>query len=102
MEEHQDEEFEGIILDMDKDKIIIKLDNNIKCILDNNGEFSSIISRSLDKKTLFIKNTNEKIKLGTRVSVKVTRVDIPQKEVYVDVLELIKNDEKQYTKKLTI
>ena len=87
-------------LDIDKDKVIIKLDNNVKCILDNTGDFAFSFDIDSHKKTLQCKYSKQKIKLGTRVRVKVTRIDIPQKQTYVDVKELIKEKEKNNVKKL--
>ena len=100
MEEHKDEEFEGMILDVDKDKVFIKLDNNIKCLLDNGGDFALSFDIDTIKKTLVCKYSKQKVKLGTRVLVKVTRVDIPQKEIYLDVKEIIKENNKAHEKKL--
>ena len=102
MNEHKDEEFTGIILDIDKNKIFIKLDNNVKCLLERDGEFAKEFSIDNIKKVLLGRYSKEKIKLGTRVLVKVTNVDIPQKEVYVDVKEIIRDydNSKGYVKKL--
>lgn len=100
MEAHKDEEFEGIILDVDRDKVFIKLDNNVKCLLDNCGEFISSFDVDIDKKTLMCKRSKERIKLGTRVLTKVTHVDIPQKQVYLDIKELVDENNKIYQKKL--
>ena len=52
MDAHKDEEFEGMILDIDKNKVFIKLDNNIKCLLDNNGDFALSFDIDKDKKQL--------------------------------------------------
>jgi len=100
MQDQKDKEFDGMILDIDKDKVIIKLDNNVKCILDNTGDFAFSFDIDSHKKTLQCKYSKQKIKLGTRVRVKVTRIDIPQKQTYVDVKELIKEKEKNNVKKL--
>ena len=101
MAEHKDEEFEGMILDVDKDKIFVKLDNHVKCLVDPCGDFSLSFDVDLTKKTLYCKYSKQKVNLGTRVKTKVTSVDIPQKQVYVDVKEIIKGKDKpkQYTKK---
>ena len=55
----------------------------------------------LAKKMLLCKYSKQKVTLGTRVTTKVTSVDIPQKQVYVDVKEIHKSKDKpkQYTKK---
>ena len=99
MKEHQDETFEGMILDVDKDKVFIKLDNNVKCLLDPAGEFATAFDIDDYKKTLLCKYSKQKVKLGTRVSTKVTYVDIPQKQVYLDVKEIIKDKPKTYEKR---
>ena len=47
----------------------------------------------LAKKTLVCKySPNQRVKLGTRVLTKVTSVDIPQKQVYLDVKEIIREN----------
>ena len=99
MKEHQDETFEGMILDVDKDKVFIKLDNNVKCLLDPAGDFATAFDIDDYKKTLLCKYSKQKVKLGTRVSTKVTYVDIPQKQVYLDVKEIIKDKPKTYEKR---
>jgi len=100
MEEHKDEEFEGMILDIDEDKIFIKLDNNVKCLLDNSGDFMLSFNIDNNKKSLICKYSRQRIKLGTKVLTKVTNVDIPQKQVYVDVKQIIKNNNVNSEKKL--
>ena len=100
MSEHKNEEFEGIVLDIDKDKVFIKLDNNVKCLLDNSGDFALSFDIDFDKKQLVCNYSKQKVKLGTRVCTKVTRVNIPQKEIYVDVKEIIKEKSNNPTKKL--
>ncbi len=100
MAEHKDEEFEGMILDVDKDKVFIRLDNNVKCLLDSEGDFASSFGIDSIKKVLFCKYAKQKVRLGTRIITTVTRVDIPQKEVYLDVKEIIKENNKPHEKKL--
>lgn len=102
MAEHMDEEFEGMILDIDKDKVFIKLDNNVKCLLDNDGDFALSFVPIVGKKALTCKYSKQNVKLGTRVSTKVTMVDIPQKQVYLDVKEILKEKNKQSVRKLEI
>ena len=99
MQDHINEEFIGIILDIDKDKVFIKLDNNIKGILDTNGEFNKAFTIDTVKKQLKSNYSKNVIKLGTQVTVKVTRVDIPQKEIYFDIKKIIKNSKKLELKK---
>ena len=101
MREYQDEEFEGMILDVDKDKVFIKLDNNVKCLLDACGDFAMSFDIDLARKMLLCKYSKQKLTLGTRVTTKVTSVDIPQKQVYVDVKEIHKDKDKpkQHVKK---
>ena len=100
MNEHKEEEFTGIILDLDKDNVYIKLDNNVKCLLDSTGDFLLSFAVDTTKKNLLCKYSKQKIKLGTRILAKVTKVDIPQKKVYLDIKEIIKENSNAYTKKL--
>jgi len=100
MNEHKEEEFTGIILDLDKDNVYIKLDNNVKCLLDSSGDFLLSFAVDTTKKNLLCKYSKQKIKLGTRILAKVTKVDIPQKKVYLDIKEIIKENSNVYTKKL--
>ena len=100
MEEHKDEEFTGMILDVDKDRVFIKLDNNVKCLLDNYGDFALSFDIDPVKKVLFCKYSKQKVTLGTRVLTRVTSVNIPQKEVHVDIKEIVKENSKPAQKKL--
>jgi hypothetical protein len=97
-------EFSSVGLGYEKDDSIfmpvIKLDNNVKCLLDNGGDFAFSFNIDTCKKVLLSKFSKQKVSLGTRVSTKVTRVDIPQKEEYVDVKEIIKDNNKHNVKKL--
>jgi len=49
---------------------------------------------------MLCKYSKQIVKLGTRVLIKVTKVDIPQKEVYVDIKDIIKENNKAYAKRL--
>ena len=89
-----------MILDIDKDRVYIKLDNNVKCLLDTDGEFAESFDIDNDRKALLSKYSKNKVKLGTRIKAKVTKVNIPQKEIYLDIKEIIKNHNKTHTKKL--
>ena len=100
MEEHKDEEFTGMILDVDKDRVFIKLDNNVKCLLDNYGDFALSFDIDPVKKVLFCKYSKQKVTLGTRVLTRVTSVNVPQKEVHVDIKEIVKENSKPAQKKL--
>ncbi|MBQ3021647.1 MAG: VacB/RNase II family 3'-5' exoribonuclease [Bacilli bacterium] len=102
MAKHIDEEFEGIILDISPENVYIKLDNNIKGILDIDGEFSEAFHVDITKRELKCNYSKTKLKLGTRVKVKVTYVDIPQKEIYFDVKEIIKENDHKNVKKLEL
>jgi len=101
MKEHINEEFEGVILDMDKENVYIKLDNNIKGVLDFSSDINCAFTLDPYNKQLNSNYSKEKIKLGTKILVKVTKVDIPQKEIYFDIKELIKTNNK-HTKKLEL
>ena len=93
MSEHIGEEFTGMILDIEKDKVYIKLDNNIKGILDFEKDFAKSFSIDTYNRQLTCNYSKQKVKLGTRIVAKVSKVDIPQKEIYFDVKEIIKNNE---------
>ena len=93
MEEHIGEEFTGIILDIDKNKVFIKLDNNIKGILDMNSDFNLSFNIDSHNKVLNCKYSKQEVKLGTKVIVKVSRVDIPQKEIFFDIKEIVKEND---------
>lgn len=100
MAEHMNEEFEGMILDIDNDKVFIKLDNNVKCLLDNEGDFALSFEPIAGKKALACKYSKQIVKLGTRINTKVTMVDIPQKQVYLDIKEILKEKNKPAVRKL--
>lgn len=99
MAEHINEEFEGMLLDIDKDKVYIKLNNNIKGTLDLSDESNIAFEIDYPNKELKCKHSKQKIKLGTKLLLKVTDVNIPQKEVYFGIKDLIK-DKNNNTKKL--
>ena len=100
MEEHKNEEFEGIILDVDKDKVFIKLDNNVKCLLDMGADFMLSFEIDNNKKLLVGRYSSQIIRLGTRIVTKITHVDIPNKKVYVDIKSILKTQNNIYTRKL--
>ena len=100
MSEHMEEEFTGYILDMDKDTVYIKLDNNIKGILDRNSNFGLSFEIDSSNKELRCNYSKQKVILGTKVIVKVSRVDIPQKEIYFDVQRIVKEKRTTSVKKL--
>lgn len=91
MENHIGEEFEGTLIDIDKDSVIIKLDNNIKGVIAYTEEFSQAFYVDSYQKELRCNYSKTKAKLGTRVTIKVHDVNIPQKEVYFDIVEIHKN-----------
>ena len=94
MQKHIDEEFEGILLDIDNDKVFIKLNNDIKGIID----YEDLNGFTISNKQLIAVASKTRIKLGTKVKVKVAKVDIPQKEIYFSIKEIIKkntNDNKK-------
>lgn len=100
MEAHKNEDFEGYILDIDKDNVYIKLDNNIKGILDINSNLNQAFEIDIHSKELKCKYSKQRIQLGTRIIFKVSKVNIPQKEIYFEVKEIIKNKNNHHTKKL--
>lgn len=92
MLEHKDEEFDGIILDIDKDDVYIKLDNNIKCCLDRNGIFAQSFYADQHKKILRYQYGKQEVRLGSRVTINVTRVDTSENEIFVDIKGIEKID----------
>lgn len=99
MEKHMDEEFEGILLDVDKDNVYVKLNNNVKGVIDYTTDFARAFSVDSHNKVLYCNHSKHKINLGTKLLLKVSRVDVPQKEVYFDVKEIIKNQSINNVKK---
>jgi len=91
MEDHLGEEFEGIILDIDHESVIIKLDNNIKGILAYTESFSDAFVVDSYKKELKSTYSKTKAKLGTKVLIKVHEVNVPQKEIFFELIEIQKN-----------
>ena len=91
MENHIGEEFEGTLIDIDKDSVIIKLDNNIRGIIAYTEEFSQAFYVDSFQKELRCNFSKTKAKLGTRLTIKVHDVNIPQKEVYFDIVDIHKN-----------
>ena len=102
MKDHINEEFEGIILDIDKENVYIKLNNNIKGILDLEAEFIEAFNIDTFKRQLKCKHSKQELHLGTKIKATVTKVDIPQKEIYFDIKEIVKNHENKHTKKLEL
>ena len=90
MAKHINEEFEGMLLDIDKDRVFIKLNNNIKGILDNESLINSAFEIDYKNRELRCKYSKQKIKLGTKLILKVTRVNIPQKEIHFEIKDIIK------------
>lgn len=86
------EEFVGMILDIDKEKIYVTLDNNVRGILDMDLDFGLAFSVDSYRKELVCNYSKQRIKLGTKLILKVSRVDIPQKEVYFAVSDVLKED----------
>lgn len=102
MNEHINEEFEGMLLDIDKDKVFIKLTNNIKGILDYDSDVNIAFDIDYNNRELKCKHSKQKIKLGTKLILKVSKVNIPQKEVYFEIKEIIKNKTNDNPKKLEL
>lgn len=99
MESHIGETFEGTIIDIDHESVIIKLDNNIKGVLAYTEEFSQAFYIDSYKKELKSTYSKTKAKLGSRVTIKVHDVNIPLKEIYFELMELHKTQELVRTKK---
>ena len=100
IQEHINEEFEGIILDIDKDKVFIKLNNNIKGTLDMSSDINTAFEIDNQNKLLKCKYSKQKLNLGTKILLKVSSVNIPQKEIYFEIKDIIKNN--NHTKKLEL
>ena len=49
---------------------------------------------------ILCKYSKQKVTLGTRVLTRVTSVNVPQKEVHVDIKEIVKENSKPAQKKL--
>lgn len=92
MMDKTDEEFVGMILDIDKEKIHVLLDNNVRGVLDMESDFGEAFSLNPYRKELICNHSKQVIKLGTKLILKVSRVDIPQKEVYFSVSDILKDD----------
>ena len=93
MENFIGDTFEGTIIDIDHDLVVIKLDNHIKGILSYTEEFTQSFYIDSQKKELKSKYSKTKAKLGSRVIIKVEDVNIPQKEVYFELVEIQKSME---------
>ena len=102
MKEHINEEFEGIILDIDKENVYIKLNNNIKGILDLGSDFMEAFNIDTLKKQLKCKYSKQELHLGTKIKLTVSKVDISQKEIYFNIKEILKTNENTHTKKLEL
>ena len=87
-----DTEFVGMILDIDKDKVYIKLDNNVRGILDMRSDFGYAFTVDSHRKELICNYSKQVIKLGGKLTLKVSKVDIPQKEVYFTVSNVMKDN----------
>ena len=90
MANHIGEDFEGIILDIDRDSVIIKLENNVKGVLTYSDEFSQAFIIDSFNKELKCAHSKNTVKLGAKVTVRVDDVNIPQKEVYFELREIHK------------
>lgn len=92
MASHIGEDFEGIILDIDHDSVIIKLDNNVKGILAYTDSFDQAFIVDSYRKELKSTYSKTKIKLGTKVLIRVHEVNVPQKEIYFELRDIHKNN----------
>ena len=99
MANHVNEEFEGMLLDIDKEQVFIRLDNNIKGILDDMSFINSAFEIDYQNRELRCKHSKQKIKLGTKLILKVTRVNIPQKEIFFEIRDILKPSKSRQLKK---
>lgn len=90
MENHIGETFEGTIIDIDHESVVIKLDNNVRGTIAYTDEFSQAFYVDSFQKELKCHYSKTKAKLGTKVIIRVNSVNIPLKEVYFDLLEINK------------
>lgn len=97
MSNHIDETFNGMILDIDKSNVYVRLDNHIDAVLDK--MFLEDFDVDIQKKQLICKYSKQKIKLGTKLSFKVSSVDIGQKEIYLEMNKILKNNKNENIKK---
>lgn len=67
------------------------MDNNIKGVLAYTDDFSQAFYIDSYKKELKSTYSKTIVKLGTRVTVKVYEVNIPQKEVYLELMSFHKS-----------
>jgi len=102
MAEHINEEFIGTVLDMNKESVFIKLNNNVRGILDDLSVVNMGFDIDYQNKELKCKHSKTKIKLGTPLILKVTRVNIPQKEVFFEIKDIVKNKKHESCKKLEL
>jgi len=87
------EEFIGIIVDIEKDSVIIKLENNIKGMLAYTEDFSNAFYIDSINKELKSTYSKCKARLGTLVTIKVHEVNIPAKEIFFELIEIHKDKE---------
>ena len=90
MLDHIGEIFEGTIIDIDQESVIIKLENNVKGVIAYTDDFSQSFYIDSYNKELRCNYSKTRAKLGTKVTIKVHEVNIPQKEVYLELLEIHK------------
>lgn len=98
MSQHIGEEFIGIIIDIDRDAVTIKLNNCIKGTIAYTDEFAQAFCIDPHKKELKSRHSKTKAKLGTMVTVSVHNANIPLKEVTFDLVEVHKTNELVRTK----
>ena len=91
MATQMDTEFVGMVLDIDKDKVFVKLDNNVRGLLDMHSDFGYAFTIDSHRKELICNYSKQTIKLGSKLLLKVSKVDIPQKEVYFSVENVLKD-----------
>lgn len=91
MESRIGETFEGTLIDIEHDSIWVKLDNNIKGIIAYTEEFSQAFYVDSYQKELRSTYSKMKVKLGSRVIIKVHEVSIPQKEVYFELMDIVRD-----------
>ena len=97
MQEHIGEEFEGTIMDIDGNSVHIKLDNNVRGVLAYTSDFSEAFSIDSNRKEIKSIYSKTVVKLGTKVTVKAYEVNVPTKEIFLELIDIHKT--KQLVKK---
>jgi ribonuclease R len=89
MEKHIGESFVGEIIDIDRNQILIRLNNNIEGIVDISPFVNKCYNLNSRLKTLTNRISNHMLTLGAYIEVKVKDVSLSKKEVYFEIERII-------------